>query len=149
MSRLQEFRALRWAEKMIFVCSCMLLPITALGLRIIGLRRCQQLMAAFPVRDGESLPPDQVRKAAWLVNAAAYHGPYRASCLERSLALWFFLRLKGVKSNLRIGVLNHNRSFTAHAWIEVGGVVLNDRPDIAGTHAPFSRAIEVQADWAE
>ena len=142
MSRLQEFRALRWAEKMIIVRSCVLLPLTALGLRIIGLRRCQRLMATLSARSGKSLPPDQIGKAAWLVNAAAYHVPYRASCLERSLVLWFLLRLRGIKSDLRIGVLNRDHGFTAHAWVEIGGVALNDRPDIADTHAPFSRAID-------
>ncbi|MGH9585774.1 MAG: lasso peptide biosynthesis B2 protein, partial [Acidobacteriaceae bacterium] len=49
----------------------------------------------------------------------------RASCLTQALAGWVMLTRHGVASRVRIGVSSHEKhGFKAHAWMEVGGVVL-------------------------
>jgi hypothetical protein len=86
-----------------------------------------------------------VDQAAWaiahVVRAAASNGPYRANCLERSLTLWWLLRLTGIESALRIGVRTAPVGVEAHAWIECGGRPLNDREDVSLRYSPFRRAI--------
>jgi hypothetical protein len=104
-----------------------LLPLTALALRLAGLRRSQRIFSRL-------IPHDPARKIEWsemalaqalrishLVDLAARHGLYPANCLQRSLAL----------------------RFEAHAWIEVAGVVLNDSGDVRLCYAPFDRAITI------
>ncbi|MCC6789646.1 MAG: lasso peptide biosynthesis B2 protein [Hyphomonadaceae bacterium] len=50
--------------------------------------------------------------------------PRAASCLFDSLALGRFLWGAGVRSNLIYAV--RGGPFSAHAWLEIGGVVIND-----------------------
>jgi hypothetical protein len=54
--------------------------------------------------------------------------------LERSLVLWALLRARGVVSQLCVGARCEGGVFSAHAWVEYEGVVLNDRPDVAHAH---------------
>ena len=70
--------------------------------------------------------------------------PVRGKCLERSLALWWILRWRGVAPELRLGVRRGEepgKPLDAHAWLETRGRVLNDRPDVAERFAPFSGAL--------
>jgi Transglutaminase-like superfamily len=68
--------------------------------------------------------------------AAARHLPLKTNCLERSLTLWWQLRRRGIAANLRIGGRKEDGRFEAHAWVEVGGVVLDDS---SGGFEPFDR----------
>jgi hypothetical protein len=126
-----------------------LLPLTALALRLAGLRRSQRIFSRF-------IPRDPAWKMEWseaalahalrisrLVDLAARHGVYPANCLQRSLALWWMLRRRGILSDLQFGTRKASGRFEAHAWIEVAGVVLNDRDDVRLHYASFDRAITV------
>jgi Transglutaminase-like superfamily len=50
----------------------------------------------------------------------------QALCLQRSAATACLLRQQGVPADLVIGV--RSTPLRAHAWVEVDGVVVNDRP---------------------
>ena len=65
-----------------------------------------------------------------LVNTAAWRGLYDATCLRRSLVLWWLLRRRGIDSALRIGVRMEDGEFMSHAWVEWQDTVLNDTPDV-------------------
>ncbi len=114
-----------------------LLPAAHLALR---LTRLEMLLARLARRSPTlRIPPDAAlaRSLARMVNAAARYGPYRAPCLERSLALWWLLRRRGIAADLRIGVRKAAGEFEAHAWVELEGAVINDRADIATLFAPL------------
>ncbi|MGD9967465.1 MAG: lasso peptide biosynthesis B2 protein [Hyphomonadaceae bacterium] len=53
--------------------------------------------------------------------------PRAASCLFDSLALGRFLWRAGIRSNLIYAV--RGGPFSAHAWLEIGGVIINDDPE--------------------
>ncbi|MEH6604228.1 MAG: lasso peptide biosynthesis B2 protein [Pseudomonadales bacterium] len=77
----------------------------------------------------------------WVINGVAAHGPYRTTCLRRSLALLRYLRAHGLEGELRVGLpIGEAVSSTveAHAWIELDGVVLNDRADVVQHYASFN-----------
>lgn len=59
------------------------------------------------------------------------------NCLSRSLALLWLLQRNGHDADLRLGVSLDGGTFAAHAWVELGGVVLNDRQDVAMRYAAF------------
>lgn len=59
------------------------------------------------------------------------------NCLSRSLALLWLLRRNGHDADLRLGVSLDGGAFAAHAWVELGGVVLNDRQDVTTRYAAF------------
>ena len=73
----------------------------------------------------------RARSAARVVAIAAGRGPVRATCLRRSLLLWWLLRRDGIETVVRVGVNHDDGSFNAHAWVEYLGRPVNDADDIA------------------
>lgn len=63
--------------------------------------------------------------AGWQ-SAAVRHLPFKTNCLDRSLALWWILRSRGVAVELCIGARKERGRFEAHAWVEVGGAAIDD-----------------------
>jgi hypothetical protein len=58
-------------------------------------------------------------------------------CLQRSAAATCLLRESGVPAELLIGA--QSLPFRAHAWVEVNGRVVNDKPYIAELYAVVDR----------
>jgi hypothetical protein len=129
-----------------------LFPLFAVAVRRVGLRCVQQRLARTPRRRGPrgdaATALDTARRVSWVTEVAAERGPWPANCLQRSLVLWWLLRLRGIDSELRIGVRRSpgarsggTATLEFHAWIEHRGVVLNEVPDIRRRFATFDRAI--------
>lgn len=74
-------------------------------------------------------PIDMVRRADLAVAMTGALYPGRALCMVQSLALYYVLRRRGVAVKYCQGVMP--RPFTAHAWVEYRGEVVNDVPDHA------------------
>lgn len=123
------------------------LPLNGLALRLIGLKRSQHLLSRLARIDEagvEALPEsllDRVDQVARLVRAAASRGPYRGSCLQQSLTLWWLLRRQKIESDIRFGARRDDRRFEAHAWVEFRGIALNEEPEEHNTFAPFKRPL--------
>jgi hypothetical protein len=47
------------------------------------------------------------------------------------------MRGRGLAADLRIGVGKPDGCFSAHAWVEHGGVAVNDGPDVDRRFAAF------------
>ncbi|MEE4238147.1 MAG: lasso peptide biosynthesis B2 protein [Anderseniella sp.] len=119
-----------------------LLPAVGASLRLLGFKRTRYLLERFappPVqkRLDETSPSENASRIARLVGIAGYHGPYRATCLRQSLALWLLLRRRGIPAELRIGVRKETGDFDAHAWVDHEGVALNDRSDVSSRFPAF------------
>lgn len=65
------------------------------------------------------------RQTARLIDRAAARS--EASCLRRSLVLWWWLRWKRIPSDILIGV----NPTDGHAWVEHHHTVINDNLDVA------------------
>lgn len=123
-------------------------------LRQVGLQRCQdefvgrlrnhsKIHSPLPPND----PSEIIVAWDWAVRLASRNVPCRARCLEQSLSLWYLLALDGVSSELRIGVRKPRPdAVEAHAWVEVAGRPVNDRPDIAQTYAVFDGPLPASAE---
>jgi hypothetical protein len=98
--------------------------------------------------DGSALhaTPAAERRAealALAVSRAATHGFFRPRCLVRALALVRMLDARGLRGGrVRIGVAKDGASFSAHAWVEYGTLLLGDRPERVSGYAPLD-GIEV------
>jgi len=127
---------------MLFLRAAALLPWMALRLRLQGFQAAKNLLQkplenpAIPYFDSAK---DSERSAltARMVRAAARHGIGNPSCLEESLVLVHLLRKQGIASQLRIGVKKNIPKFEAHAWVECGGVALNESEALHDHYAPF------------
>ena len=78
-----------------------------------------------------------VSELGWAVAAAAQYAPFSATCLHRTLALWWLLRRRGIESDVRIGTVRTETGLAAHAWLERDGVALNDAADVGERFAAF------------
>nr|UXE46043.1 hypothetical protein Hi04_10k_c5548_00008 [uncultured bacterium] len=58
-------------------------------------------------------------------------------CLQRSAATACLLKRHGISAQLMIGA--QQMPFKAHAWVEVNGIVVNDKPYIREIYAVLDR----------
>ena len=152
MERWRGFWRLKPAERRIVLEAAAALGATWAGLRVLGFRRWNATIERFTLeksaeagrRNASRVNHSIVEMASAIalrLDLVTRNVFFRTNCLERSLALRWLLRRRGIATNLRIGARKESELFEAHAWIELDGVVLND-PDEAHLHfAPFKGEI--------
>lgn len=137
-----------------FFRAIVLLPAISVSLRLRGFRATQNsllgytkqfqsgsqdgLVAARPLSES-----DCGRMTTRMVNAAVGNVWRRATCLEKSLAIWYLLRRRGVASQLRIGARYIGSKFEAHAWVEYNGSAINEPDNLHRHYATFDTAFPV------
>jgi hypothetical protein len=72
-----------------------------------------------------------------VVNRACIWYPKRVQCLQRSVVTACLLRTIGVPARLVVGV--QKLPFRAHAWVEVGEIVINESSDVRSTYSILER----------
>jgi hypothetical protein len=119
-----SFFALSWWERKVLAQALMLLPLTALALPVVPVRKLSiGVNRSRTRRDHDYATADRV---AHMVAAAAAYGPYRATCLPQSIVLQWLLRRNGIPSELRYGARRVDGNVTAHCWVELDGRPLID-----------------------
>lgn len=63
--------------------------------------------------------------------------PKRVMCLQRSVATTLLLRRYGIKAEMVIGA--QLLPFKSHAWVEINGTVVNDKPYMLEIYRPLER----------
>ena len=79
----------------------------------------------YPLRK-EASAPDAVRRICSAVDMACIWYWKEALCLQRSAATACLLKQYGVPAQMVLGA--QQMPFKAHAWVEVDGQVVNDKP---------------------
>ena len=139
--QLRRFSNLSAAARVLFLRAVVLLPLVALRLRTQGFQSTKNLLqkpldsSSFSQFDFKN--DERAALTARMVRAAARHGIGNPSCLEESLVLIHLLGKQGIASQLRIGVKKNIPKFEAHAWVECGGVALNESEALHDHYAPF------------
>jgi hypothetical protein len=130
----RKFRHLAQQERIQLIQAAILMPLVSVSLRMLGWQCLMKLLARLGQSNKEVQPRqqtlDQAQRVAYVTHAAASHGLIRATCLERSMVLWWLLLRQGIKSQLVLAGRTEQSTFQAHAWVEYENVVLNDRPDV-------------------
>jgi len=81
--------------------------------------------------------PDAVERICAAVDMACIWYWKEALCLQRSAATACLLKRNGVSAQMVIGI--QQMPFKAHAWVEVDGQVVNDKPYTPGMYAVLDR----------
>ena len=147
MSHLIKVRQLSPPDRWLLLQSVVLLPVIHLALLLIGYARLREVMEKLaPVRTASrvvfevaNLP--HAREIARIVSIAAQHGPYKASCLRKSLLVWWFLRREGIHSQICFGVRMVHGQIEAHAWVEHYGSVINDLETVRQDYQTLYRGL--------
>jgi len=145
MRELAKFFALTFSEKRLLAFSLLATPFVTASLALFGYRRTHAALSRWPQPCPRALTDEPARLArakgvARIVTIAAGSGPVRATCLRRSLLLWWLLRRDGIETFVKVGVhRGENGALDAHAWVEYRGRPLNDTDDVADRFIPFER----------
>jgi hypothetical protein len=142
---LARFGSLSGAEQRTLLAAALWMPLFWLGLRLLGLPRFQARLQRSAVTRGAAMSLPDIQALGELVNIAARHTLGPRTCLTRSLLLGWLLRRRGVASDLRIGVRLNQGVLDAHAWVECGGVPVNDQPDVGTQFASFGDLVPLEA----
>lgn len=78
--------------------------------------------------------PLQAKRVATALDAGLALIPIAPTCLRRSVTLARELKRLDLAGTLHIGVRTVSDRVEAHAWIQVGDVVVNDDPALTGTY---------------
>jgi Transglutaminase-like superfamily len=147
---LQRFRALEPNARGLLLRAAVLLPLISLSLRLCGFRSTQASLkkhitsAASKRHDSTDLAKaERTALIARMVRGAADRSIGGATCLERSLVLWWLLERQGIASSVRIGARKIGPKFEAHAWVECDGLALNDPEEVHEHYAAFDEAFPV------
>lgn len=81
--------------------------------------------------------PDAVQRICYAVDMACIWYWKEALCLQRSAATTCLLKQYGVPAQMVLGT--QQMPFKAHAWVEVGGQVVNDKPYTPEMYAVLDR----------
>jgi hypothetical protein len=90
----------------------------------------------YPRRE-QAVPPGEIERICSAVDLAAIWYWTEVLCLQRSAATVCLLRQRGVAAHMIIGV--QRLPFKAHAWVEVEGRVVNDKPYMHEMYAVLDR----------
>jgi hypothetical protein len=90
----------------------------------------------YPVRTG-ALPANAIERICSAVDMACIWYWKEALCLQRSAATACLLKSHGVPAQMVIGA--QQMPFKAHAWVEVDGRVVNDKPYTPEMYAVLDR----------
>src|SRR5579862_1851229 len=84
-----------------------------------------QKVARYPIRK-TPVPIDAVERICAAVDMACIWYWKEVLCLQRSAATTCLLRQHGIAAQMIIGA--QQMPFKAHAWVEIDGHVVNDKP---------------------
>jgi hypothetical protein len=147
IERFKRFRRLNALERSIAIEAAVGLLATWFGLRLIGFRRWERVLAAFApsAKEIAHAPDASEQESALLIArleaAAARNVLFHPNCLEQSLVLWWLLRRRGIAADLCIGARKDSDRFEAHAWVEFDSQVLNDVSAEHRHFIPFEKPI--------
>ncbi|PSB55401.1 lasso peptide biosynthesis B2 protein [Chamaesiphon polymorphus] len=145
----QTLLELSECERSLLLQALGLLPLVAISVRLKGLQFTQGFLLRLPLANRyapSTVANAELERQVWttvrMVRVAVGYNSRWTNCLKQSLVLWILLRSQGIISVLRIGVRTETDKFSAHAWVEYQGIVLNDTDDVHQRFQAFDRSFE-------
>lgn len=158
MNNFRKLQSLPADERSLLAQALVLLPLTVLGVHLLGVGRWRRILAKLTpfrgirganssVAENQSQPTpalgdcpatrQQARVIARIMRIAKEHGIYQPNCLQQSLVLWWLLGRNRIESEIRFGARKEAGQLLAHAWVECFGFALNESTDVCRHYSPF------------
>ncbi|MBV6623084.1 MAG: lasso peptide biosynthesis B2 protein [Rivularia sp. (in: Bacteria)] len=126
IQKTRTWRKFSLYQRYLFLQALILLPLIHLSLNFWGFKRTYSILGnTGNIGNGENLISSQILTTVSMVKTAAKYYKW-ATCLRKSLALWFLLRRQGIVTELQIGTRFEKEEFQAHAWIEYQGYAVGE-----------------------
>ena len=102
-----------------------MLTLASLAVRWLPRRRLVRLLGLAEAPGDGHRPgaPAKARKIGHVVERVAARLPWKPVCLPQALATLLMLRWRGIACQAHLGIVS-TRPFDAHAWVSVGGTVV-------------------------
>src|SRR5687768_13770460 len=110
LTNLNKLTQLSGNDRSLLFQSVLLLPVIHLALILFGYYRLRWAMEKLiPLKSSDALVSEaeilgRAREVSRIVSIAAEYGLYKATCLRRSVLVWWFLRREGIQSQICFGV---------------------------------------------
>ena len=131
-NKIIKFLFLSYKDKIVVFNSIHNIIYSILILKFYGFKKSfDSISNKYKLINNEKTNYSEIQKLSKLISGTANVLPIKLSCLQKSFSLWMMLRKVGIDSDLMIGINNITKDFSAHAWVELEGNVLNDKPDIS------------------
>lgn len=130
-------------QRYLIIQALILLPLVNLSLNILGYKRTYFLITKlfFLSPNTYAIKPELVisRQIITTTNMVTIAAKYykSATCLRKSLTLWFLLRNQGIETELKIGTRFNQGEFQAHAWVEYQGYVVGEPQGVKQSFVAF------------
>lgn len=102
-----------------------------------GLRSLHDLVRRRSVRNVAGNGNPSQEELCHAMDLACVFYPKRVMCLQRSAATTLLLRRYGKRAEMVIGA--QLLPFKSHAWVEINGKVINDKPYMLEIYRPLER----------
>ena len=132
VQKTHTWKKLSLYENYLLLQALTLLPLLALSLKLLGFKRTQTILSNFlPSEPYFDLPSSSaaILTTVKIIKIATKYYSW-ATCLKKSLVLWYLLRHQGIAAELQIGTRFEQGEFQAHAWVEYQGCVVGDRQGV-------------------
>jgi hypothetical protein len=97
-------------------------------LKFGGFHRLYETVRRWPVSKKKTANAEQIAAVIAAVDRASRYYPKHALCLQRSAVGTCLLRIAGAHAEMVMGC--RKIPFRGHAWVEVNGEVVNDKPNV-------------------
>lgn len=115
----------------------MRVPFYQIALKAMGYQRFQRLFITSRLGGKTPTSIKYAKHQGQLVNLAVGAIAGGDNCLLRSVMLSRRLAKLGYAPDIMFGIGRSDSAFQAHSWVEVEGIVVNDKDDVAQTHTIF------------
>ena len=141
MSDWRKLAGLPWADRRLLARAAAMLAHAKLALASVDFRADREAPAAGAGIADSDATLARAQAIARMVGIASSRVPFRVACLHRSIVLWRLLRREGIPCELRLGARTGAGPFEAHAWVECGGMALNEDAPNLSRYRAFGDAV--------
>jgi hypothetical protein len=106
-------------------------------LRFSGFEALIRKVESRRTTEPHKLDPETCRRVCAMVNRAQVYYPKKAMCLQHAAVVTCLLRRKGVPAQMILAAQEFPPK--GHAWVEVEGTVVNDKPIVQEIYRTLRR----------